>query len=194
MIHSEEFPMAVDPRRVKALFNTARDLLAPTERSTYLDRECGEDTELRQRLEELLAATDPPGGELDRSDAEFVAAADHTDESAARVEPAVSPMELTVSLVSDEVPTTSLIGSVIAGRYKIREEIGEGGMGSVYLAEQARPIWRMVALKLIKPGMDWRAKLNANSASRSEDDKKGARMIPAASAPVGIESPKILRK
>ncbi len=151
--------MAVDPRRVKTLFNTARDLPAPTERSAYLDRECGEDTELRQRLNELLAATDPPASELDHSNAEVMAAGHHTGESAARVEPPDIPMERTVSLVSEEVPATSLIGSVIAGRYKIREEIGEGGMGSVYLAEQSRPIRRMVALKLIKPGMDSRAVL-----------------------------------
>ncbi len=50
----------------------------------------------------------------------------------------------------------SLIGSVIAGRYKLRQEIGEGGMGSVYLAEQIQPVKRQVALKLIKPGMDSR--------------------------------------
>jgi hypothetical protein len=48
------------------------------------------------------------------------------------------------------------LDAVIAGRYKIRQEIGEGGMGSVYLAEQFQPVKRMVALKLIKPGMDSR--------------------------------------
>ena len=49
---------------------------------------------------------------------------------------------------------SSLIGSVIAGRYKLRQEIGEGGMGSVFLAEQLQPVKRQVALKLVKPGMD----------------------------------------
>ena len=53
----------------------------------------------------------------------------------------------------------ALIGSVIAGRYKLREEIGEGGMGSVYLAEQIQPVKRQVALKLIKAGMDSRTVL-----------------------------------
>ena len=181
--------MAVDPRRVKALFNSARDLPAPTERSAYLDRECAEDTELRQRLDELLAATDPPDSELDHSDAEVMAAADHTDQSVARVEPAVSPMERTVSLVSEEVPATSLIGSVIAGRYKIREEIGEGGMGSVYLAEQARPIRRMVALKLIKPGMDSRAVLARFESERQAlalmDHPNIARVLDAGSTEAG---------
>src|SRR5207247_5839916 len=41
-----------------------------------------------------------------------------------------------------------------AGRYKLLEEIGEGGMGSVWMAEQTQPVRRTVALKLIKPGMD----------------------------------------
>ena len=43
---------------------------------------------------------------------------------------------------------------MIAGRYKLREEIGEGGMGSVYLAQQLQPVKRQVVLKLIKVGMD----------------------------------------
>ena len=38
--------------------------------------------------------------------------------------------------------------------YKLLEEIGEGGMGTVYMAEQERPVRRTVALKIIKPGMD----------------------------------------
>ena len=134
--------MAVDPRLVKTMFDTACNLPAPTERSAYLDRECGEDTELRQRLDELLAARDQPVGELDHSPAALIATGDFTDQSAAGFEPPDRPMERTASLVSEEVPTASLIGTVIAGRYKIREEIGEGGMGSVWLAEQARPIKR----------------------------------------------------
>ena len=181
--------MAVDPRRVKALFNTARDLPAPTERSSYLDRECGEDTELRQRLDELLAATDPPASELDHSHVAVIAAGDHTDGSAASVEPPDNAMERTTSLVSEEVPTASLIGSVIAGRYKIREEIGEGGMGSVYLAEQSRPIRRMVALKLIKPGMDSRAVLARFESERQAlalmDHPNIARVLDAGSTEAG---------
>ncbi|TWT34977.1 Serine/threonine-protein kinase PknB [Thalassoglobus neptunius] len=48
---------------------------------------------------------------------------------------------------------TSFVGTTI-GPYKIREQIGEGGFGVVYVAEQAEPIQRKVALKIIKPGMD----------------------------------------
>ena len=45
-------------------------------------------------------------------------------------------------------------GTMIAGRYKLIEAIGEGGMGSVWLAEQQEPVRRKVAIKLIKAGMD----------------------------------------
>ena len=48
------------------------------------------------------------------------------------------------------------VGSVIAGRYKLLEQIGEGGMGMVFVAEQQHPVRRKVALKVIKPGMDTR--------------------------------------
>ena len=40
------------------------------------------------------------------------------------------------------------------GPYKLREQVGEGGMGVVFVAEQERPVRRKVALKVIKPGMD----------------------------------------
>ena len=57
-------------------------------------------------------------------------------------------------------------GTVIAGRYKLLEEIGEGGMGTVWVAEQTEPVRRRVALKLIKPGMDSRQVLSRFEAER----------------------------
>ncbi len=64
------------------------------------------------------------------------------------------------------VPTGEAIGTVIAGRYTLVELIGEGGMGSVYLASQTEPVKRMVALKLIKTGMDSRGVLARFDAER----------------------------
>ncbi len=79
--------------------------------------------------------------------------------TAGGAEAGVVAAERTTSLVADDPPPASLVGSVIAGRYKVRQEIGEGGMGSVYLADQTRPVKRRVAVKLIKPGMDSRTVL-----------------------------------
>ncbi len=65
-----------------------------------------------------------------------------------------------------KVPTGERIGTVIAGRYTLVEVIGEGGMGSVYLASQTEPVKRQVALKLIKTGMDSKAVLARFDAER----------------------------
>ncbi len=64
------------------------------------------------------------------------------------------------------LPTGEGIGDVIAGRYTLVEVIGEGGMGSVYLAVQTEPVKRQVALKLIKTGSDLRAALARFDAER----------------------------
>jgi serine/threonine protein kinase/tetratricopeptide (TPR) repeat protein len=64
------------------------------------------------------------------------------------------------------VPTGEGIGTVIAGRYTLVEVIGEGGMGSVYLASQTEPVKRQVALKLIKTGVDSRGVLARFDAER----------------------------
>jgi serine/threonine protein kinase len=64
------------------------------------------------------------------------------------------------------VPTAGHPGVVVAGRYKLLEEIGDGGMGTVWMAEQRDPVKRLVAVKLIKPGMDSRAVLARLEAER----------------------------
>jgi eukaryotic-like serine/threonine-protein kinase len=148
--------MAVDLRRVKALFDAVVELPDPADRRAYLDRECVDDVELRERVDRLLAACDLPANELEHPRAAASAPSGDTSQAAASGKPPQDPWERTASLTSVEQATGSLIGSVVAGRYKIREEIGEGGMGSVFLAEQTRPVKRTVALKLIKPGMDSR--------------------------------------
>ena len=67
----------------------------------------------------------------------------------------------TAAYVPSEQP-----GTVIAGRYKLLEAIGEGGMGTVWVAEQTQPVRRKVALKLIKPGMDSKSVLARFEAER----------------------------
>ena len=146
--------MAIDPERVKPLFQTAIERDDPASRRAYLDDEIGDDAELRDRLDALLAAYDRPPTALDRP----LVADPHTADATQSVS---SPRP---GGIVDDGPILdrpkdnglNLIDTIIADRYKLRQEIGEGGMGTVYLAEQLRPIRRQVALKLIKPGMDSR--------------------------------------
>jgi WD40 repeat protein/serine/threonine protein kinase/tetratricopeptide (TPR) repeat protein len=118
-----------DPERVQAVFLAAVEHTLPN-RTPFLDRECGSDSELRSRVEALLKAHDEPGSFLENPAAEVIGTAD-------------MPM-LT------EKPGTEI------GPYKLLQQIGEGGFGVVHMAEQQKPIRRRVALKIIKPGMDTR--------------------------------------
>jgi serine/threonine protein kinase len=131
------------------LFAAAISLVDPGERAALLDRECASRPELRQRLDQLLAAHFQSNPLLDAPAAERTA--DYTPSS----EPTTSAG-----------PADEAIGTIIAGRYKLLEEIGEGGMGTVWVAEQAQPVRRKVALKLIKAGMDSRQVLARFEAER----------------------------
>jgi serine/threonine protein kinase len=131
------------------LFAAAISLVDPGERAALLDRECAGRPELRQRLDQLLAAHFQSNPLLDAPAAERTA--DYTPSS----EPATSAG-----------PAAEAVGTLIAGRYKLLEEIGEGGMGTVWVAEQTQPVRRKVALKLIKAGMDSRQVLARFEAER----------------------------
>src|SRR5204862_8204210 len=99
------------------------------ERPAYLEPACRADAELHQRVERLLKAHDHAGDFLEHPSPEAVAEA------------------------SPKISVGEKPGDRI-GRYKLLQQIGEGGCGVVYMAEQEEPIRRRVALKIIKPGMD----------------------------------------
>ena len=173
--------MAVDAARAKTLFLAASDLSDPAERTAYLERECGGDAELRQRVEALLAADDG-GGRSVEGDAtgtseptspetqEATAASDaetRLPSELATAEDRSDGADFTLAVAPRaDRPGGSGVGQVIAGRYTLLEVLGEGGMGTVYRAEQAQPVKRQVALKLIKIGMDSRAVLARFDAER----------------------------
>jgi hypothetical protein len=122
--------MAIDSKRVKALFLAASERDDPADRRAFLDTEAGNDAELRSRLAALLAAYDQPPAALERSlaaDSEATAGLD-TPRSDASPPPRAAPDNgPTVDEPKDDGP--SLIDAIIADRYKIRQEIGEGGWG-----------------------------------------------------------------
>jgi serine/threonine protein kinase len=101
--------------------------LPAEQRATYLDKACGADFELRHEVESLLGAHDASGQFLKER----------------------APNEA----MGEHDPVVERPGTVI-GPYKLLEQIGEGGFGVVFLAEQQAPIRRKVALKLLKPAMD----------------------------------------
>jgi serine/threonine protein kinase len=115
--------------------------LPAEQRTDFLDRTCTADSQMRQRVESLLAAhpqAQSPGTSAASGPSGTVIMGDEATIGA------------TESLPSEEAP-----GDVI-GRYKLLEKIGEGGFGLVYVAEQQEPVKRRVALKIIKLGMDTR--------------------------------------
>ncbi|HEY7308011.1 MAG TPA: tetratricopeptide repeat protein [Gemmataceae bacterium] len=138
--------MPVDPQRVQAVFLAAVEAGNVTARAAVLDRECGADSELRQRVEALLKAHDEPDSFLDEQAADLSPTTDTTS----------SPGDSAEQSAGERASVaTERIGSHI-GPYKLLEQIGEGGFGVVFMAEQTQPIRRKVALKILKPGMDTR--------------------------------------
>jgi WD40 repeat protein/serine/threonine protein kinase len=119
-----------NPSPLEAIFFAALEKGSPPERAAYLDAACVGDPGLRRRVEKMLAAQAQAGSFLEQ--------------------PAYSPV-----VTIDEQPVSEGPGSVI-GPYKLLEQIGEGGMGLVFVAEQQQPVRRKVALKVIKPGLDTR--------------------------------------
>ena len=155
--------MAVDAARAKSLFLAASDLVDPAERAAYLERACGGDAELRQRVEALLAAHEASGsllgpmpGSLEQTvDSEPMPVRPGATGEYRPQPDGAGPQEAAPSDYRPDVKA----GLVIAGRYALVEKIGEGGMGEVWVAKQTEPVKRKVALKLIKTGMDSRAVL-----------------------------------
>ncbi len=121
-------PMNELPNRDVVIFTEAVDLPAD-ERTAYLARACAGDAQLRQRVEALLQTHDHVGEFMEES-------------------PQRASIEARVG-----GSTSEKLGDRI-GRYKLLQEIGEGGCGVVYMAEQEEPVRRRVALKIIKLGMD----------------------------------------
>jgi eukaryotic-like serine/threonine-protein kinase len=144
--------MGVDSARAKSLFLAASDLGDPAERAAYLERECGGDAELRGRVEALLRANDAAPAIAQPPAEAGKGAGAHLAQPSPETE--------------DYGDSTARVGSLVAGKYKLIEEIGAGGMGSVFMAQQTEPVKRAVAVKVVKAGMDSKAVLARFEAER----------------------------
>jgi serine/threonine protein kinase len=118
------------PSPVEAIFLAALEKETAEQRAAYVEGACGGDPDLCRQVRRLLDAHPQVGNFLELPAAKLVATVD---------EPSVS-----------ERP------GMVIGAYKLLEQIGEGGFGVVFMAEQLQPVRRKVALKVLKPGMDTR--------------------------------------
>jgi len=118
--------------REEVIFAEAVGKGSAGEREAYVAHACAGEENLRRQVEALLVAHDQAAGVL---------------------ESPPPPPPLGMDVTTDVPPPAHAVGSTI-GPYKLLEQIGGGGMGVVYMAEQFRPVRRKVALKILKPGMD----------------------------------------
>jgi eukaryotic-like serine/threonine-protein kinase len=137
-------------KQEQEIFEQAMALPSREARDGYLIRACGQNRDLRRRVDELLAAFND-AGEID-----FLKGGDRPQEA--------QTVEADARL--DEGPGT------VIGRYKLLQQIGEGGMGVVYMAEQEEPVRRRVALKIIKLGMDTKSVI-----ARFESERQALAMM-----------------
>jgi WD40 repeat protein/serine/threonine protein kinase len=128
--------------RKQDILRQALKRTTPTDRAVFLDGACAGDAALRVEMDAWLAIHE--AGERSPG----------LNAEAGNSAPGEGTTEATPTLL-DETPLTEGPGTVL-GRYKLLEQIGEGGFGVVYVAEQQEPVRRQVAFKVIKLGMDTR--------------------------------------
>jgi serine/threonine protein kinase/tetratricopeptide (TPR) repeat protein len=145
----------------ESIFAQALEITSAAERAAFLDRACGNNQALRMEVEALLRAHEQSGDLLD----------------------------LPEKLPRTTAPPASEHPGVLLGPYKLLEQIGEGGMGSVWMAEQIEPIHRRVAVKVVKEGMDSRQVLARFEAERQAlalmEHPNIARVLDAGQTPSG---------
>ncbi len=164
-IHSEQLS-------VREIFNAAISLNDPEPRQEYLQKACENNAPLRQKVELLLKAQ----GDLSQSPLDSIAGAFGLAQTMEANVPG-EPLKIDVS------------SHPMIGPYKLLEQIGEGGMGTVFMAVQHQPIKRKVAVKIIKPGMDTKQVISRFEAERQAlalmDHPNIAKVLDAGSTDTG---------
>ena len=146
---------------------------APEERVGFLEQACEGRKKLRAALEALLAAHERSANILGSPPTQTVDAGPGQADPGANLDDNPGPDDASsTSAGTADYRPISESSNVIAGRYTLKERIGEGGMGEVWVAKQTEPVKRKVALKLIKTGMDSRAVLQ-----RFEQERQALAMM-----------------
>ena len=146
----------------RAIFLEAIELQSPVQRAEFVAKACAEEPELRAQVERLLRSRELLGS---------------------------FQGDVPAPTVAFDQPCLEKVGTHI-GPYKLLEQIGEGGMGVVYVAQQNKPIQRRVALKIIKPGMDSRQVIARFEAERQTlaimDHPNIAKVLDAGTTEAGL--------
>ena len=154
--------MSIEHLKKDEIFNAAAELADIVERNAFLDEACAGDAILREEIEDLLI--------LDENAGSFLAS------------PPEEIRETRLHMLPEKP-------GMLIGPYKLREQIGEGGFGVVFVAEQTEPVRRKVALKVIKPGMDTREVIARFEAERQAlamvDHPNIARVLDAGTTEAG---------
>jgi tetratricopeptide (TPR) repeat protein/serine/threonine protein kinase len=151
------------------LFIAALQKEGPAQRQAYLDEACAGRPGLRQQVEDLLRLHEQAGSFLQG--------------------PAPAPATGALAPAPAESAAAAERPGAVIGPYKLLQQIGAGGMGTVFMAEQTQPVQRRVALKLVKPGMDSRQVIARFEAERQAlalmDHPNIARVLDAGATPGG---------
>src|SRR5262249_19946007 len=131
------------PERAKSVFLKAVEAASDEDRRAFLDAACRDDEALRREVHDLLAHHGRLGAFLESPPADLAGTGGFTPDGRPP-----GPHDRYAG-------TAETVGAVV-GPYTLVQEIGEGGMGTVFLARQTEPVKRLVAVKVVKPGLDSR--------------------------------------
>jgi serine/threonine protein kinase/tetratricopeptide (TPR) repeat protein len=149
----KECAVSYDEDQARDIFLEAVDKATPAERAAFLDVACAGHADLRRRVDALLAADDRSDGILEDSDG--------GPDGTSSVAPAAGSFAPGHYMHEDLESAGDRVGP-----YTLVQKLGEGGMGTVWIAEQHTPVKRRVALKLIKAGLDTKLVLRRFDAER----------------------------